>query len=121
MTTTLDPAVDAARQRWQRRHDHLRRVLVGAARDGVDVADLLAAACRAAEAELHAKPPRTKCPDPTGRHRWTSRDGVSDFCEWCGVDRHPTAAADEEMLLARRPGSWEADAVRSLVAGWDWL
>lgn len=78
-------------RRTRTRTTRIASTLYRAALEGVDVGDLLAAACRTAAARL----------DGTTPPGW---DGPAD-----GLD----------ALLAGRSGSWEAEHVRGLAGGWE--
>ena len=72
------------------RRDVIAQLLDEHAREGGDVGDLLAAACRAAAVRLDGSTPP-------------------------GYD---IPRAGDEALVAGRPGSWEADHVLGLAGGW---
>lgn len=73
------------------RRDRIAGMLTMHAAEGGDVGDLLAAACRAAAARLDGTTPE-------------------------GFD---APRRGNEALVAGRPGSWEAEHIRALVAGWE--
>lgn len=86
------PAVWPAelRELAARRRRRIAQTLAAAARDGWDVADLLAGACREAAVEL---------------------DGIHNDVG--------TIYRGDDALVAGRPGSWESEHLRGLAGGWE--
>jgi hypothetical protein len=105
---------------FEQQVDQVRRALLAAHRNGTDVGEMLAEAIRQAELALHEQ--RNPCLCEIGARGWGIRNyrhAAQGVCRACGEpDSYPGLA--EEVLTNNRPGSWEAEGVRSLIHGWHW-